>query len=896
MDTSAPSALNRAPSPVLLLLGINLLLVAGAFGVAAHAQEPPPAGGTTNENPFGRKYPPRIYETVRLNGPSPTIDGRLDDEAWTQGVWAGDWTQQLPTEGAPPSRPTELKILYDDHNIYFAIRVYDDPALVHRYPGRRDDFTGDIVGVCFDSYNDKRTGFEFDLTAGGSKIDLVLGNGEFEWDTSWDAVWDGKVSHNDEGWTAEFRVPLSQLRYGPQEEQVWGLHSWRWIERNQEEDQWQLIPRQNTGRMYQLGELHGIRDLPSPWRLELLPHVVAQANSGPLVPDSPDGSGSMGIDAKLGLTTNFTLDATVNPDFGQVEADPSVVNLTAYETFYEEKRPFFLEGRKILSFEVQGADQLFYSRRIGHAPSRGLAVGEGETLHSPEITTILSAMKVTGKTDGGLSVGVLQSFTQRETARISAPTGARDVVVEPFGSYTVGRVQKDWDKGNTSIGGMITSTHRWISDPALAFLPTQATTGGIDFTRYLANRAWVLEANGFFSHLSGNPEAIRSLQTNAVHYYQRPDADYLGVDGSAGSLFGHGGSISFGRSEQGRLRFSDRFLWYSPGLDFNDMGYLRQADVVSNQIVLGWNEAVPRRLFRRYSVQLSREDQWDFGGLRTLAKTTVQGSGQLANQWETLLRLSYEDRVDTRMLRGGPALRWHDFYTAFGRLGTDPSRRFQASANGEYSVARDDDSHSWSLEGSVSLRPVRRLSLSGAVYYEKLLDNLQYAATADSDGGARWVMGRLDQNTWSFTFRVNFSVTPDLTVQYYGSPFIGTGRYTDYKKATDALAEANPDRFHLYGPEEIAFDPDANTYEVTEVGGGPTYSFSNPDFSFRQFRSNLVVRWEWKPGSSVYLVWSQGRTGYIPSWDPSLSSNWDALWRTEPSNVVLVKFSYWLSP
>ena len=327
-------------------------------------------------------------------------------------------------------------------------------------------------------------------------------------------------------------MPLNQLRYGPQDEQVWGLHAWRWIDRNQEEDQWQLIPRQNTGRMYQLGELHGIRGLPRPRHVELLPLALGKASTGPSVPGGgTDGSGSVGLDAKVGLTSNFTLDATVNPDFGQVEADPSVVNLTAYETFYEEKRPFFLEGRKILSFEVEDEDQLFYSRRIGAPPSGVPFLGpEEETASLPESTTILGAFKVTGKTDGGLSVAALQAFTQKETVSVTSPLGQRDVVVEPFGSYTAARLHKDWDKGNTSLGGMLTSTHRWVGDSALAFLPTQATTGGIDFTRYFANRSWVLEANGVVSHVTGDPAAILALQTNAVHYYQRPDAGHLGVD------------------------------------------------------------------------------------------------------------------------------------------------------------------------------------------------------------------------------------------------------------------------------------------------------------------------------------------------------------------------------
>ncbi len=880
----------------LTLFGLLPLFAAGPWPLEAQTPDAVPPAETPEANPFGRKYPPRIYRTVRLQGPPPTIDGRLDDEAWEEGEWAGHYTQQIPTEGAPPSQPTELKILYDERHVYMAIRVYDDPALVHRYPGRRDDFSGDIVGICFDSYNDKRTGFEFDLTAGGSKIDLILGNGETEWDTTWDPVWDGAVAHDEKGWTAEFRVPLSQLRYGPQEEQVWGLHAWRWIDRLQEEDQWQLIPRQNTGRMYQLGELHGIRDLPSPWRLELLPHVVGRASSGPGVPDSPEGSGSLGLDAKLGLTTNFTLDATVNPDFGQVEADPSVVNLTAYETFYEEKRPFFLEGRKILSFEIEGEDQLFYSRRVGQAPSLSPPVGEDETVRGPESTTILTALKVTGKTDGGLSVGVLQSVTQRETAQISASPGARAVVVEPFGSYTVGRLHKDWGKGNTSLGGMVTSTHRWISDPGLAFLPTQATTGGIDFTRYFADRAWVVEASGFFSHLRGNREAIQALQTSAVHYYQRPDASHLGVDENSTSLFGHGGSIRFGRSGQGRVRLTNHFLWYSPGLDLNDVGYLRQADVLSNQIFLGWHEAVPRGILRSSLLQVSREDEWDFGGLPTRSQTAIDGSGVFVNKWQASVHLRYQDVVDTRMLRGGPALRWHEILTAMAHAQSDPSRRLSGSVFGEYSRARDDDSRYQELGPSLVLRLSNRLSLSGSVSYVSLLDELQYAATTEPGDGPRWVLARIDQDTWSFTFRVNLSLTPDLTLQYYGSPFIGTGRYTEFKKATDTLARTNADRFHLYGPSEISYLSDENEYNVTEAEGGATYSFANPDFSFRQFRSNLVVRWEWKPGSSLYVVWSQGRTGSVPTWEESFRSNWDALWRTQPDNVFLVKLSYWFSP
>ena len=893
MPTSTVSFLR--PHGLRRLLGP--VLAAAGLGTAAVAQEP---GATPGQNPFGRKYPPRVYETVRLEGKPPTIDGSLEDVAWKQGEWAGEYTQQAPVEGGPPTQPTELKILYDDKHLYFAIRAFDDPDKIHRYPGRRDDFQDyavDVVGICFDSYNDKRTGFEFDLTAGGGKIDLILGNGEMEWDTTWDAVWDGKVAHDDKGWTAEFRVPLNQIRYGSQKEQVWGLHAWRWIARNQEESQWQLIPRQNTGRMYQLGELRGIRDLPPLRHVELLPHVLGKASSGPSVPDGgTDAAGSLGLDAKVGLTTNFTLDATVNPDFGQVEADPSVLNLTAYETFFDEKRPFFLEGRKILAWTIEDQDQLFYSRRVGEAPSLVPPAGEGETVQMPESTRILAAFKVTGKTDGGLSAAVLQGFTQKERADVFSSLASRQPVVEPFSSYTVGRLQKDWDKGNTMLGGMLTSTHRWISEPALEFLPTHAWTGGLDFARSFANRAWLLTANGLFSRVEGSPEAIRDLQTNPVHYYQRPDAHHLGVDGRATSLSGNGGSVSFGRTANRRLVVSDRVFWYSPGLELNDVGYLRQADLVSNQAFLGWSEPTPRGPFRDYSLQLTRRDDWDFGGLSTRATTETVASAQFRNKWRASARFAFNELVDTRALRGGPALRESDYYTSRLRVGSDPSRRAALAVEGEYD---------WTLEGGtvarrvlaeLSLRPSNRLALAATTEYQRIRDDLQYVTTAATGEGPRFVLGRIDEDVWNLTLRVNLAITPDLTLQYYGSPFLATGRFTSLRKATDTLSPTYEERFHRYGADEIAYRPEDNTYRVAEAGGGPVYSFANPDFSFRQFRSNLVARWEWKPGSSVYVVWSQGRTSEEPSWVDAFPANWRALWSMQPDDVFLVKLSYWFSP
>jgi hypothetical protein len=879
-----------------LILATLLLLGAGSAARPSEGRLDTAAA----DNPDGRQYPPRVYTTVRLQGEPPRIDGRLDDGAWQQGEWAGDYTEQIPTEGAEPSEPTELKILYDDKSVYVAIRAYDDPEKIQRYPGRRDDFTGDIVGVCFDSYFDKRTGFEFDLTAGGSKIDLILGNDG--WDTTWDAVWYGKVGVEDDAWTAEFRIPLSQLRYGPDEEQVWGLHAWRWISRNQEESQWNLIPRNNTGIMHNIGELHGIEDLPKNRRLELLPHVLGEIDSARFTAEDQRertmGNASAGLDAKMGLGSNFTLDATVNPDFGQVEADPSVINLTAYEVFFEEKRPFFLEGKNILDFDLGGGgDILYYSRRIGGPPSLVPELDEGEFTGSPPTaTTILDAVKITGKTPDGLSVGVLQSLTSRETVDIARAGRTRAQAVEPSTNYVAARVHKDWGQGNTSLGGMLTSTRRWTDDEALRFLPDHALTGGLDFVQFFANRSWVLQARGVFSQVTGSRRSILELQTNPVHYFQRPDATNLQVDPDATSLFGHAGFVGVGRSRTSNWRVEDELRWISPGLELNDIGYLRQADLVHNSFEVGYRDPVPRGALRQWGVELEREDGWDFGGLQTDGATGLEGDAMFRNKWGLSGSLRVVDTlVDTRLLRGGPAMRLSPFVHMSISGHTDPSRRVQLSAGVHAHRYEDGASSMFDVFPGLHLRLTNRFSVSANYEYGHHVNDLQYVDTPESVEGVRYVLGHIDQTTHTLTLRLNLSLTPDLTVQYYGSPFVSSGRYSTFRRATDTLASDYDDRFHVYGPDEIAFFPGDNTYRVQEGGTGDRYSFANPDFSFRQFRSNLVVRWEYSPGSALYVVWSQGRTSESDLYDNSLGDHFDALWDSAARNVFLVKLQHWFS-
>ncbi len=437
-----------------ILLATLMLLTPGLF--------------VAQESPSGR----RVYETSRIDGDPPTIDGRVNEVAWEAADWSGDFLQRDPTDGDPPSQQTQFKMVYDDDAVYFAFRAYDDPENVSRILARRDGFPGDWIEVNIDSYNDKRTAYSFTISASGVRGDEFISSDGSNWDSNWDPVWTGATRVDGEGWTAETRVPLSQLRFSEEEIQSWGLQVQRRIFRLEERSTWQRIPKDSTGWVSRFGEIRGLTSLRPKRRIELMPYAVASADSRVSGAGDPfyDGSESEldgGIDGKMGVGSALTLNFTVNPDFGQVEADPSQVNLTAFETFFSERRPFFIEGNDILRMPLAPAvtggsftrDVLFYSRRIGRSPG---FTPQADFVDSPDNSTILGAFKLSGKTAGGLSIALMNSVTDEERARTETGGVRENVSVEPLTNYFVGRLQQDFGEGNTQIGGMITVVHRDI--------------------------------------------------------------------------------------------------------------------------------------------------------------------------------------------------------------------------------------------------------------------------------------------------------------------------------------------------------------------------------------------------------------------------------------------------
>jgi hypothetical protein len=842
----------------------------------------------------------RIYNTVRVRSEKPRIDGVLDDACWLEGEWTGDFRQQMPTEGAKPSQKTEFKILYDNENIYVAIKAYDnEPEKIDRQMSRRDDRTGDIVGVNFDSYHDHRTGFEFDLTAAGSKMDLILTNDGF--DVNWNPVWDGKVGPMDSGWISEIQIPLSQLRYSKQQEQVWGLHVWRWINRNRESDHWNLIPRDNVGYTYHFGEMHGLINLPSVSRIEFMPYLVGKIDAYPKEEGNPfadgfDPSGSFGLDGKFGIGSNFTVDYTINPDFGQVEADPSELNLTAFETYYEEKRPFFIEGRNIFEYSYDD-NQLFYSRRIGHAPQYEPETDSGEYVDKPDYTSILGALKLTGKTRKGLSVGIMESLTAREWAEISSPEGDHKTTAEPLTNYFVGRVQQDIHESNTMVGGMITSTYRDIQDDHLKYLNKSALTGGVDFRHYMKDKTYYIDFKALGSRITGSPEAITLLQQESSRYYQRPDAPHLKVDTTATQILGTGGSLEFMKAAKGKWRYGIGTHWSSPGMELNDIGFQNNADNILEAQTLGYVENIPKGIFRTYEIQLTQINFWNFGGEYLQSALELETNFLFANKWNLHAQVEREGKaLSVNLLRGGPGVYIYGRTNQDYFLSTDEAKKLTFSAGYENTLSDDRISKSHEFQAGFLWKITNSLQFSPEVSFDKSLDDYQYISTNILEDQEYYLLGRLNRETFALTLRIDYAITPELTIQYYGSPYISMGRYSSFKTLADETAKDPEDVFHTYTEDELKYNSGSRTYEVYNgANPEPVMTFANPDFNFREFRSNLVARWEYRPGSVLYLVWTQNRISSEDITNDDLGYNFSSLFGEPAENVFMLKFIYWFS-
>ncbi|RMF59073.1 MAG: hypothetical protein D6748_07250 [Calditrichaeota bacterium] len=854
----------------------------------------------------------KIYHATPVNPHPPVIDGRLNDPVWENIPWVGDFIQLEPHDGAPPTQPTHFKITYDKKNLYILIRAVDrEPDKIVKRVARRDEGDdADMVSVLIDSYFDHLTAFEFAVNAAGVRIDAIWSDNGDNRDTNWDPVWYVHTTVDDSGWTAEMRIPFSQLRFGKKSEQVWGLQVGRYLYRKQEWSLWQPIPKEASGFISRIGELHGIHQIDIPRRIELLPYSVGstrffESEEGNPFADGRDSKLTAGLDGKIGITSDLTLDFTINPDFGQVEADPSEVNLTAFETFFEEKRPFFIEGQNIFNYRLAfgggpfSRETLFYSRRIGRSPQYEPDLNDDEYADMPENTSIISAAKLTGKTSGGLSIGILEALTARESAEIDFRGQRRKVTIEPFTSYFVSRFQKDFRQGNTTLGGMMTAVNRDINESHLNFLPRDVYTGGLDFSHQWKNREYFLSVKTAFSHLRGDREAILETQTAAQRYFQRPDVTHVRVDSNRTSLSGHGGTFSIGKIGGGHWRYALGGIWRSPGFETNDLGFLRRADIGMNYLWLSYQEWEPKHFYREWRVNFNLWTGWDFGGNRLFRGGNLNGGGQFKNYWSLWLGVEREgESLSANELRGGPMLKLPGSWNFWVNLSSDERKSLELGIGASNNWNDDGISHRNNVWLEFSWRPDDALQLAINPFYSFNKDNLQYVTTEtnSSQNTERYIFARLKQQTVGLVFRANFSLTPNLSIQYYGQPFISAGTYSLFKRITHPRATRYEDRFATYHEDELQLDLEDEVYRVDENRDGIIdYTFDLPDFNFQEFRSNLVVRWEYLPGSTLFLVWSQDRNDFISNGRFSAGDDLRNLFDTHPDNIFLIKLNYWFS-
>ncbi|HET7565788.1 MAG TPA: DUF5916 domain-containing protein, partial [Gemmatimonadaceae bacterium] len=844
---------------------IAILILASMFAVVARAQSASRSNDTSPHASASARY---VVTAERVTTPI-VIDGRLDDPAWRTAPAATHFVQQRPDPYAPASEPTEARVLYDGQAIYVGMRMYSDhPGQIAAAVARRD-YSGysDWAQVMFDSHHDRRTAFRFALNPAGVQKDaLEYDDGQGE-DVSWDAVWEGAVHIDSLGWTAEFRIPLSQLRFGTSDtSQVWGVDFIRDIARLNERDYWSPLPPDGSRMASAFGDLVGLRDLRAPRRLEVLPYTLASVTNAPGVAGNPfltqnDIGSKVGADIKYGLTGDLTLTGTVNPDFGQVEADPSVVNLTAFETFFPEKRPFFIEGADLFQFNIGFPigtsdfnfqnDQPFYSRRIGRAPQGGVP---DSAVHQniPDATTILGAAKLSGKTSHGWTVGVLDALTQREMAQYTVSASQHlDAPVEPLTNYAVARLRKDFRHGESALGGIVTATDRDITSNSLDFLPTGAYTAGLDGFHRFDNGTYQISGSVLGSTVRGSEQAISLIQRSPGHYFQRPDASYLTYDSTRTILGGYVANAQMAKVGGGHWRWTLAGQARSPGFDMNDMGFEQSTDWLVEGALLSYLNFQPGRHLRDWNATVGEWSGWSFGGERRSTGAFFNGGVDFLNNWGALVSVSRQfSALSTDALRGGPALRTPARSEFSLNINTDTRRPVSGSIGSSYSYESATGMRSTDVSPSLSVRPSGRMEFSLGPDISWNHNPWQYVAQESALGSTHYLFGLIDQTTVALTARARYSFTPTLSFEFYGEPFISAGRYSDFLRVADPRAKQFNDRFHTFTSAELSYTDSTSTYDVDlNDDGASDLSFANPNFNLKQFRSTAVLRWEYRPGS-----------------------------------------------
>lgn len=836
---------------------------------------------------------------TRVPNGSIRVDGRLDDEVWRKATPITDFIQKEPDEGAPPTDPMEVRLAYDDEAMYVGARMHSRDGRIQAPLGRRDSTDQvEYVLVAFDTFLDRRTAVVFGVTAAGVRIDRYHStDNEDAFDSGFDPVWRAQTSVAADHWIAELWIPFSQLRFNPRTDLTWGLNLYRFRPTLNEADYWILIPRTVRAWSSRFGEMSGINGIIPPRRIEALPYVAGESTlTGDADRDNPfdDGKnlrGRVGADLKMGLGPNLTLETTINPDFGQVEADPAEVNLTAFETRFPEKRPFFLEGAQLFNI---GHPNFYYSRRIGARP---IGPAQGDYVDYPEANTIIAAAKLTGRLQSKTSLGFIGAMTDDEEARVAtAGLGEpRTVDVSPRAYHFVGRMLQEFGPNASTAGFIVNYMHRDVESgsPLADIYSRNAFAAAGNTTLRFKGGMYELRASGGGSFLNGEPKAVERWQRSSSHYAQRPDREYSRLDPTLTSLAGWTLQVNFDKTGGRHWLWGGSTKIDSENFEVNDLAQLNGADGIMTTGNIRWRETQPGRIFRSYYVQLDGQTDTTLRGLRQSGRARGTFNVTWLNYWTSAINLQRDlATTSVSLTRGGPLMGRGPGWTVNVSVGNRATSRTRMGSAVLFRT-NDDGASVKSVSAILSMRPGPRWSFSVSPYYDRVTEPQQYISTLSGGRpetfGTRYVFAFIDRSTMSMEYRLGLTLKPDVNLDVYAEPFAASGHYYNYG---ELLTPGSRERLK-YGTNGtvLTVNPDGSRLVST---GGSSFTLRNRDFNTLSFRSNVVLRWEWRTGSTVYVVWQQDRAGTeILGSRVGVGDTFRSL--TAPgANIFLVKTSFWI--
>ncbi len=846
------------------------------------------------------QVPDRKQATAtRVPNGSVRVDGRLDDEIWQKATPITDFVQKEPTEGAAPTDPMEVRLVYDDAALYIGARMHSRDGRIQAPLGRRDNTDqAEHILVAFDTFLDRRTAVVFGVTAAGVRIDRYhSSDNEGSFDSGFDPVWRAETDVAGDQWTAELWIPFTQLRFNPRADLTWGLNLYRFRPTLNEEDYWILIPRTVRAWSSRFGDVSGISGIIAPRRIEALPYMAGGSTlNGDRDRANPfdDGRnlrGRVGADLKMGLGPNLTLETTINPDFGQVEADPAEVNLTAFETRFPEKRPFFLEGAQLFNI---GHPNFYYSRRIGQRP---IGIADGDYVDYPQANSIVAAAKLTGRLQSKTSVGFIAAVTDDEDARVanSGSLERRNVDVAPHAYHFVGRMLQEFGANASTAGFIVNYLHRDLEpgSPLADLYSRNAFAAAGNTTLRFKGGTYELRASGGGSFLNGSEKAVERWQRSSSHYAQRPDREYSRLDPTLTSLAGWTLQVNFDKVSGRHWLWGGNTKIDSENFEVNDIAQLNGADGIMTNANIRWRETQPGSIFRSYYVQLDGQTDTTLRGVMQSGRVRGTFNVTWLNFWTSSVNLQRDlATTSVSLTRGGPMMGRGPGWTLNMSAGNPSTSRTRMTGSAQWR-ANDDGAAVKSVSALFSMRPGPRWSFSVSPYYDRVTEPQQYISTLSGGRPAtydsRYVFSFIDRSTMSMEYRLGLTLKPDVNLDVYAEPFAASGRYYDYG---ELLTPRSRDRL-TYGTSgtSLTINPDGSQV-VTD--GRSSFTLRNRDFNTLSFRSNVVLRWEWRTGSTLYLVWQQDRSGTeVLGTRVGVGDAVRSL--TAPgANIFLIKSSFWI--